>query len=62
VDDESIEAMAKNEIAAILLPTTAYVLRLEYPPARKLIDRNVIVALGSDYNPNAHCLSMPQVI
>ena len=37
-------------------------LRLEPPPARKLIEGGVPVALGSDYNPNAHCLSMPHVM
>lgn len=54
--------MAKNGIVAILLPTTAYILRLEYPPARKLIDNGVIVSFGSDFNPNAHCLSLPLVM
>ncbi len=46
----------------MLLPTTAYILRLEQPPARALIDAGVPVALGSDFNPNAHCLSMPLVM
>lgn len=45
-----------------MLPTTAYVLRIEVPPARKLISSGVAVALGSDFNPNAHCLSMPFVM
>jgi imidazolonepropionase len=54
--------MAKSKTAATLLPTTAYILRIEVPPARKMIDGGVIVALGSDYNPNAHCLSMPHVM
>jgi imidazolonepropionase-like amidohydrolase len=45
-----------------LLPTTAYVLRIDVPPARMLIDAGVAVALGSDFNPNAHCLSMPHVM
>lgn len=62
VDDEDIRAMAENKIVAVLLPTTAYVLRLERPPARKMIDAGVPVALGSDFNPNAHCLSMPFVM
>lgn len=54
--------MAKKPTVAVLLPTTAYILRLEPPPARKLIEGNVPVALGSDYNPNAHCMSMPNVM
>lgn len=62
VDDEGIAAMAKKPTVAVLLPTTAYVLRLEPPPARKMIQNNVPVALGSDFNPNAHCISMPHVM
>jgi len=62
VDDDGIVAMAKRPTVAVLLPTTAYVLRLEPPPARKLIAGNVPVALGSDYNPNAHCMSIPHVM
>jgi len=46
----------------VLLPTTAYVLRLEPPPARNMIDSGVAIALGSDFNPNAPCLSMPLVM
>jgi len=62
VDDEGIAAMAIKPTVAVLLPTTAYILRLEPPPARKLISGRVPVALGSDYNPNAHCMSMPHVM
>jgi len=62
VSDAGITAMARRPTFAVLLPTTAYVLRLEPPPARKLIDANVPIALGSDYNPNVHCLSMPLVM
>ena len=54
--------MAKKPTVAVLLPTTAYILRLECPPARKFIDNLVPVALGSDYNPNAHCMSMAHVM
>ncbi|KAI9333985.1 imidazolonepropionase [Obelidium mucronatum] len=62
VSDEGIHAMAAHNVFGVLLPTTAYVLRITPPPARKMIDNNVLVALGSDYNPNAHCLSMPFVM
>jgi len=59
LDDKGIEAMAKNNIAGVLLPTTHHLLKLKDPPARKMIEQGVIVALGSDFNPNAFCLSMP---
>lgn len=62
VSDDGIRQMAEKNICAILLPTTAYVLGIAYPPARKLISSNVPVAIASDFNPNAHCLSMPFVM
>ncbi|XP_064446836.1 probable imidazolonepropionase isoform X2 [Mirounga angustirostris] len=60
--DEGIVAMAMARCSAILLPTTAYMLRLKQPRARKMLDEGVIVALGSDFNPNAYCFSMPVVM
>jgi len=58
VSDEGIRRMAKAGTVAVILPTTAYILRLNPPPVRKMIDEGVAVALGTDFNPNAHCLSM----
>uniref|UniRef100_H0XB01 Probable imidazolonepropionase n=1 Tax=Otolemur garnettii TaxID=30611 RepID=H0XB01_OTOGA len=60
--DEGIVAMATAKCTAVLLPTTAYMLRLKQPRARKMLDEGVIVALGSDFNPNAYCFSMPMVM
>ena len=62
VSDEGIASLAKRPTVAVLLPTTAYILRLHPPPARKLIDASVPVALGSDFNPNAFCLSLPMTM
>uniref|UniRef100_A0A3P8TXN4 Probable imidazolonepropionase n=1 Tax=Amphiprion percula TaxID=161767 RepID=A0A3P8TXN4_AMPPE len=62
VSDEGIAAMAEAKTAAVLLPTTAYILRLPQPRARDMLDAGVIVALGSDFNPNAYCCSMPIVM
>ena len=55
---EGIAAMSAAGTVAVLLPTTAYILRLQPPPARDMIDQGVPVALGTDFNPNAYCLSM----
>ena len=54
--------MSTAETSAVVLPTTAYQLCLTPPPVRKMIENGVIVALGSDFNPNAHCISMPIVM
>ncbi len=58
ISEAGVEAMASSGSVAVILPTTAYILRLKSPPVRKMIARGVIVALGSDFNPNAFCLSM----
>ena len=62
ISEGGIAALARSRTVAVLLPTTAYILRLRPPPARRLIDANAIVALGSDFNPNAPCLAMPLVM
>ncbi|KAL8624587.1 putative imidazolonepropionase [Nucella lapillus] len=63
VCQDGVKAMARSgHTSALLLPTTAYTLRLPPPPARSLIQEGVPVALGSDFNPNAHCMAMPLVM
>ncbi|XP_065183367.1 probable imidazolonepropionase [Sycon ciliatum] len=62
VSEAGMDAMAEAGSVAVLLPTTAYMLRLKQPPARQMIERGVPVALGSDFNPNAYCMSMPMVM
>ena len=42
VSDDGIGAMAAAGVVAVLLPTTAYVLRLKLPPARKMIDEGTL--------------------
>lgn len=59
VSDEGIQSMAENNVIGILLPVTQNILKLKVPPARKMIDHNVPIALGTDFCPNAWCLSMP---
>eukprot|EP01100_Stratorugosa_tubuloviscum_P010836 TRINITY_DN4724_c0_g1_i2.p1 TRINITY_DN4724_c0_g1~~TRINITY_DN4724_c0_g1_i2.p1 ORF type:complete len:328 (+),score=148.28 TRINITY_DN4724_c0_g1_i2:367-1350(+) len=62
ISDEGIQSMLIRPTFAVLLPTTAYILRLTPPPARKMIEAGVPVVIATDYNPNAHCLSMPFVM
>lgn len=58
ISDSAIAEMGRNGCVGVILPTTAYILRLPSPPVRKLIEANVPIALGSDFNPNAFCLAM----
>ena len=37
-------------------------MHLEPPPARAMIEAGVPVAVASDFNPNAYCMSMPFVM
>ena len=63
-DDEDISALAKSDTVATLVPGANYFLGLaKYPPARKLIDAGVAVALATDYNPGTSPTpSMPFVL
>lgn len=64
VDKVGIQCMAKHNppIIAVVLPTTKYILNLPNPPVRQMIEAGVPVALGTDFNPNAHCMSMPMAM
>lgn len=63
VSEEGIEALARAGTAAVLLPGTAFVLDEPYPPARKLREAGVVVALGTDFNPGSCPLgSLPFVL
>ena len=49
--DEQIEALHGSDTMPTLLPGCAFFLGITYPPARKMIDAGLAVALASDYNP-----------
>ena len=54
IDDEDIRAIRQSDTVATLLPGTAFNLGLtRYPPARKLIEAGVPVALATDFNPGS---------
>ena len=59
---KGIAAMAEHDVVGVLLPTTAFLLRLTPPPARSMIEGGVPVAIGTDFNPNAPTCSMPAVM
>lgn len=51
--DEEIDVLLKSKTMPTLLPSTAFFLGMEYPPARKMIDAGLPVSLASDYNPGS---------
>ena len=61
--DQNMEKMAAAGVVADLLPATAYSLRKPYADARKMIKKNLPVALATDCNPgSSYTESMPFVI
>jgi len=50
---DDIDALGNSNVIATLLPTAAFFLRMQYQPARQLIDKNCAIALASDYNPGS---------
>ncbi|KAH3880361.1 probable imidazolonepropionase [Dreissena polymorpha] len=62
ISDAGIVAMATSGSVGVVLPTTAYILRLRPPPVRKMLEQSMAIALGSDFNPNAYCMAMPMVM
>jgi imidazolonepropionase len=64
VSDADLAPLAKSDTLATLVPGANYFLGLgRYPPARKLMDAGVAVALATDYNPGSSpTSSMPFVL
>ena len=50
---DEIEALLGSDTMPTLLPSTAFFLRLEYAPARRMIDAGLPVAVATDYNPGS---------
>ena len=51
--DEQIEVLKGSQTMPTLLPGAAFFLGMSYPPARKMVDAGLAVALASDYNPGS---------
>lgn len=51
--DEGVKALANSDTVATLLPTTAFCLKEQFAPARKMIDAGCAVALATDFNPGS---------
>jgi imidazolonepropionase len=60
--DQGVAALAKSDVAAVLLPASALFLARPMPRGRALVDSGAIVALATDFNPgSAFCESLPLV-
>ncbi|HLG34754.1 MAG TPA: imidazolonepropionase [Bacteroidia bacterium] len=53
VNDEDIAALKNSETMPTILPGAQWFLQLPFPPARKMIDAGLPLAVASDYNPGS---------
>ena len=51
--EAEIEALRGSSTMPTMLPGAAFFLRMSYPPARRMIEAGLSVALASDYNPGS---------
>ncbi len=51
--DEEIECLKNSGTMPTILPGAAFFLEMVYPPARKMIDSGLPIALATDYNPGS---------
>lgn len=51
--DEEIESLKGSNTIPTLLPSCSFFLGIPYGPARQLMDANLPLALGTDYNPGS---------
>jgi imidazolonepropionase len=53
VNDEDIAALKNSETMPTILPGAQFFLQEPFPPARKMMDAGLPVAIASDYNPGS---------
>lgn len=53
LNDEEIALLATSDTIATALPIAAWFLGLPYPPARKLAEHQVPIAIATDFNPGS---------
>ena len=53
ISDAGIDAMKENSVICNLLPATAFSLKEDFAPGRKMIDSGCAVAVASDLNPGS---------
>ena len=53
VEEEEIQALLGSNTMPTILPGAQWFLQLPYPPARKMIDAGLPLAIASDYNPGS---------
>jgi len=63
VSEAGIARLSRSDTVAVLLPGTAFYLKSNYAPARRLIQAGAVVALATDFNPGScMTLSLPAIM
>jgi imidazolonepropionase len=63
INDEGIAALQQSGTIATILPGVSFFLHYDYPPARKIIDAGIPLAIASNFNPGScMCYSMPMMM
>lgn len=63
ISDAGIRAMRDNDVCGTLLPLTAFSIKADYAPARKMVDEGMGLALATDLNPGScYSESVPLLI
>lgn len=63
INDKDMEILKKSDTIAVMLPVAPFLLMAnKYADARKLIEKGIPVALGSDFSPGSSIASMITVI
>ena len=61
--DADLDALRESGVVATLLPGCSYTLRSPYPPARRLLEHGLHVALATDFNPGtSYCENMQMML
>jgi len=55
--ENEIEKLSKSNTVGVLLPGVSFFLDYNFAPARKLIDKDSIIALSTDFNPGSSNIS-----
>ena len=53
IGEAELDALDGSNTIATLLPSAAFFLRMQYPPVREMLKKNIAVALATDYNPGS---------
>src|SRR5690606_11533392 len=53
ISDEEIELLKTSNVMPTALPGAAFFLSLPFPPARKILEAGLPLAIASDYNPGS---------